>query len=83
METRLCVIGYGWMGKLLAQAASELRGVNIVGIADPALHVGTSAVGKGMQLANDELAPTYRDYVEMLKQQHPDAVIVGSKWTKL
>ena len=66
---RVGVIGTGAMGKNHARIYSEMRGVSLVGIADPDLKAGRS-------LASSLGCKHYSDYRDMLRKGRPDAVSV-------
>ncbi|MGC9529626.1 MAG: hypothetical protein ACP5G2_03290 [Candidatus Bipolaricaulaceae bacterium] len=55
MAKNLGVIGYGWMGQLLARVASEDGRVRVAAIADPAGYSLKSAVGVGLGKSPQEL----------------------------
>src|SRR3989304_4772140 len=65
------VVGSGFMGTVLAQAASELPYARCVGVADiDSLRAKTLADSAGCE--------AYEDFRQMLSQQRPKAVIIAT-----
>jgi predicted dehydrogenase len=70
-DIAFAVIGSGFMGSVLATAASELPYVKCVGAADVDL-------GRAQSLAANHGGRAYRDFHEMLDKERPEAVLIAT-----
>ncbi len=70
-DLRVGVIGLGVMGARHAQACSEMRGIELLGVADVKPEV--------MKRMADQLGvPGYTDYRELLENKNLDAVVIAT-----
>ena len=76
---RVSLIGAGWYGKSDLWRLIQVAPVEVVSICDPDQRLLKEAVELAQQRQASKNAPrAYKDYREMLKQESPEIVLVGS-----
>jgi predicted dehydrogenase len=76
---RVGLIGAGWYGKSDLWRLIQVAPVEVVSVCDPDQNLLKEAVELAQQRQKSKNAPrAYKDYREMLKQEAPELVLVGS-----
>src|SRR5688572_14993513 len=76
---RVGLIGSGWYGKTDLFHLIQVAPVEVVGLCDVDTKMREDAAGLvAMRQASKKRPPTYGDYRELLSEQRPEVVLIGT-----